>query len=254
MMLDSHTCCHALAHVVPAFLALNGIILLSASVLYMDAYSAYSGTASHGNGEPVYSTFYEEKRTRRNFTVDADAYYYMQTPASYDYSSSQGDKSSEDRITVMFGVIWLGVIVVVLLDLAMRYKCCRLEQSRLKEIETMAMDGVQGWTAGCTPQEECVICLDIFAEGDSCIKLPCGHHFHDKCILECLRKSQEYSTRTCPTCRQTCLLCDFEDHNSCTAKSEAFFDGVTEWTSANLPELYNEHHAVNSHRTDLRLV
>jgi SUMO ligase MMS21 Smc5/6 complex component len=45
--------------------------------------------------------------------------------------------------------------------------------------------------------EICCICLNPQFE-HKCIKTPCGHKFHDKCIKRWLTTS---TTTTCPSCR-----------------------------------------------------
>jgi hypothetical protein len=44
---------------------------------------------------------------------------------------------------------------------------------------------------------DCVICLDPFTEPAGCRKLPCGHHFHDRCLRKWLMQSSQ-----CPHCRR----------------------------------------------------
>lgn len=45
--------------------------------------------------------------------------------------------------------------------------------------------------------EECAVCLDAFRRRSRVARLPCGHHFHDHCIAEWLRKDHR-----CPLCRR----------------------------------------------------
>jgi len=47
-------------------------------------------------------------------------------------------------------------------------------------------------------QPSCVVCMEDFKDGDSCIKLPCSsrHIFHENCIMPWLK-----THNTCPTCR-----------------------------------------------------
>mmetsp|Transcript_22130 Transcript_22130/g.50650 ORF Transcript_22130/g.50650 Transcript_22130/m.50650 type:complete len:376 (-) Transcript_22130:162-1289(-) len=56
--------------------------------------------------------------------------------------------------------------------------------------------------------EDCVICLQALDSG--CVKTPCGHHFHDRCLDQYLltqRQQQVCSrmmkTAKCPLCRQS---------------------------------------------------
>lgn len=70
---------------------------------------------------------------------------------------------------------------------------------------------------------QCAICMDDFKENEQAKRLPCSHHFHEKCISQWLRlvklwlnddetecpHSLSFLTRldeqhgTCPTCRVT---------------------------------------------------
>nr|XP_020163787.1 E3 ubiquitin-protein ligase RING1-like [Aegilops tauschii subsp. strangulata] len=60
-----------------------------------------------------------------------------------------------------------------------------------KEIAGFAQAAV-----GDTREEECVVCLESFKEGDDIRKLPCSHGFHNSCISDWLRVSC-----LCPQCR-----------------------------------------------------
>jgi hypothetical protein len=42
----------------------------------------------------------------------------------------------------------------------------------------------------------CCICLSDISNGEDTVLLPCGHLFHDPCVLEWLNKNN-----TCPICR-----------------------------------------------------
>lgn len=44
----------------------------------------------------------------------------------------------------------------------------------------------------------CSICLEVLDCGDSVIRLPCTHLFHENCITDWLKTS-----KSCPNCRQT---------------------------------------------------
>lgn len=43
----------------------------------------------------------------------------------------------------------------------------------------------------------CTVCQEDFTEGESVMRLPCGHHFHKECATRWL----ESEHNTCPTCR-----------------------------------------------------
>jgi hypothetical protein len=45
-------------------------------------------------------------------------------------------------------------------------------------------------------EETCNVCLEGYVEGQTSIKLDCGHYFHDKCIIQWLKMRN-----TCPVCR-----------------------------------------------------
>lgn len=55
----------------------------------------------------------------------------------------------------------------------------------------------------------CTICLCNFEVGDMASKLPCGHIFHCKCIMQWLQKGRN----TCPLCRHK-LACNPADDES----------------------------------------
>ena len=46
------------------------------------------------------------------------------------------------------------------------------------------------------PDEECSICLREFQNNNN-FEMPCGHNFHDDCILDWFDKK-----KNCPLCRQ----------------------------------------------------
>ena len=45
-------------------------------------------------------------------------------------------------------------------------------------------------------EQTCNVCLENFSEGQISIKLDCGHHFHENCIIHWLKMRN-----TCPVCR-----------------------------------------------------
>lgn len=56
------------------------------------------------------------------------------------------------------------------------------------------------------PSERCVICLELFEDGDRLRLLPCGHSFHMGCIDKWLSGSFSYNdciTSGCPTCKKS---------------------------------------------------
>ncbi|KAF5837924.1 hypothetical protein DUNSADRAFT_3701, partial [Dunaliella salina] len=50
--------------------------------------------------------------------------------------------------------------------------------------------------ARCQEGEPCSVCLSLFGAGEVAVELPCGHDFHEGCILPWLQDHH-----TCPTCR-----------------------------------------------------
>jgi len=46
-------------------------------------------------------------------------------------------------------------------------------------------------------EENCTICMQEFADGDSVRGLPCNHQFHQLCIDQWLN-----SNKTCPVCKE----------------------------------------------------
>eukprot|EP00928_Gymnodinium_smaydae_P081933 TRINITY_DN65363_c0_g1_i1.p1 TRINITY_DN65363_c0_g1~~TRINITY_DN65363_c0_g1_i1.p1 ORF type:complete len:381 (+),score=56.06 TRINITY_DN65363_c0_g1_i1:63-1145(+) len=57
------------------------------------------------------------------------------------------------------------------------------------------------------PRCHCAICRDQFAVNDELRRLPCGHEFHDGCVLTWLQ-----SNNTCPICR--CKMPEAKDGDS----------------------------------------
>ena len=49
----------------------------------------------------------------------------------------------------------------------------------------------------CTEECTCVVCQEDLRVGDLCISLPCGHTFHESCLLHWVRRRN-----SCPTCRR----------------------------------------------------
>eukprot|EP01065_Artemidia_motanka_P018722 TRINITY_DN2205_c0_g1_i2.p2 TRINITY_DN2205_c0_g1~~TRINITY_DN2205_c0_g1_i2.p2 ORF type:complete len:316 (+),score=91.67 TRINITY_DN2205_c0_g1_i2:63-950(+) len=60
-----------------------------------------------------------------------------------------------------------------------------------------AVRGLKRWTAGDSDMEvECVVCQDGLRKGDEAVEMPCGHTFHNDCLMPWLKEHN-----TCPTCR-----------------------------------------------------
>lgn len=49
--------------------------------------------------------------------------------------------------------------------------------------------------------DTCVVCIDAFADGDVVLTLPCGHNFHETCIMPWLREKSSL----CPLCKHSML-------------------------------------------------
>ena len=56
-------------------------------------------------------------------------------------------------------------------------------------------------------EEKCAVCLMKFENGKTCMKLPCTHMYHSRCIKPWLKKNN-----TCPNCRSK-LPTDNRDYN-----------------------------------------
>ncbi|KAB1204184.1 RING-H2 finger protein ATL56 [Morella rubra] len=70
-------------------------------------------------------------------------------------------------------------------------------------------------TNGAVQEEECVVCLDIFRDGQCCRKLAaCGHMFHKRCVDSWLVK-----VAACPICRARVQL-DAEAKGSMVGSEE----------------------------------
>lgn len=66
-------------------------------------------------------------------------------------------------------------------------------ESRINAIPTVTVTAEQA-----RDNLQCAICMDDFKENEQAKRLPCSHHFHEKCISQWLRLHG-----TCPTCRVT---------------------------------------------------
>ncbi|KAG4197755.1 hypothetical protein ERO13_A05G044450v2 [Gossypium hirsutum] len=51
------------------------------------------------------------------------------------------------------------------------------------------------WDSMTKREDECVICLDEFVKGEEVASMPCGHGYHDGCIVKWLETSH-----LCPLC------------------------------------------------------
>eukprot|EP01065_Artemidia_motanka_P018724 TRINITY_DN2205_c0_g1_i7.p1 TRINITY_DN2205_c0_g1~~TRINITY_DN2205_c0_g1_i7.p1 ORF type:complete len:281 (+),score=96.09 TRINITY_DN2205_c0_g1_i7:63-845(+) len=60
-----------------------------------------------------------------------------------------------------------------------------------------AVRGLKRWTAeGSDMEIDCVVCQDSVRKGDEAVEMPCGHTFHNDCLMPWLKEHN-----TCPTCR-----------------------------------------------------
>jgi len=65
----------------------------------------------------------------------------------------------------------------------------------------------RGTDASHSEEEECALCMDIFAPSDEVRVLPCGHHFHLPCIDRWFTEGQAGKLiRTCPLCAESALV------------------------------------------------
>ncbi|CAM9447670.1 unnamed protein product [Hapterophycus canaliculatus] len=46
-------------------------------------------------------------------------------------------------------------------------------------------------------EKDCIVCQELFAVGATLVRLPCGHLYHEACLLKWLKISN-----TCPYCRR----------------------------------------------------
>lgn len=72
----------------------------------------------------------------------------------------------------------------------------------------------------------CAICSDLFEEISSIVSLPCGHTFHDFCLLQWLGQS-----KTCPSCRK---------HVTTKNMCRLFFEAVNGTEEVNPNKLQND--------------
>ena len=79
------------------------------------------------------------------------------------------------------------------------------EQEHLHTLERARIAAVRElptykW-AGGADNEECVMCLDPFADGETIKRLPCNHLFHAECIDRWLVRGMAHQKRACPLCK-----------------------------------------------------
>lgn len=88
-----------------------------------------------------------------------------------------------------------------------------IEKRRLEEIDQLVETSTFEWGDDLQiDNATCVCCLDDFQEGEGCLKLPCGHHFHKECIVSWMHTTVNQA-RKCPLCKQKCLTHDFDDRD-----------------------------------------
>lgn len=72
------------------------------------------------------------------------------------------------------------------------YALKALPALRLSEAEAASREGLED----ADPRRSCAVCREGFAPGNILRSLPCGHEFHDSCIVPWLE-----NCNTCPICR-----------------------------------------------------
>lgn len=67
----------------------------------------------------------------------------------------------------------------------------------IAQVEQFTWDSAQADAPGTRSQEQCMVCLAEFSNGEDVRRLPpCGHVFHSSCIVEWLRRCTD-----CPICK-----------------------------------------------------
>jgi len=66
--------------------------------------------------------------------------------------------------------------------------------------------------------KECSVCKCTYQKGDGCTELPCGHYYHNDCILPWLERSN-----SCPLCRYE-LPTDDQDYEQRRTRNSNNFD------------------------------
>mmetsp|Transcript_46230 Transcript_46230/g.119146 ORF Transcript_46230/g.119146 Transcript_46230/m.119146 type:complete len:394 (-) Transcript_46230:47-1228(-) len=59
--------------------------------------------------------------------------------------------------------------------------------------------GGHGGSAQDEEDEECPVCFEVYGKGDHLKLLPCGHYFHEDCLIKWFKNEV-----TCPLCRYNC--------------------------------------------------
>mmetsp|Transcript_29407 Transcript_29407/g.75837 ORF Transcript_29407/g.75837 Transcript_29407/m.75837 type:complete len:262 (-) Transcript_29407:158-943(-) len=178
-----------------------------------------------------------DETSTRNDAIGSYAYGGFQGGLGLGWASVPPPTGPEYLNTLYFALISIAGLVIIV-DTVWRTRGLRsLEVKRIEEINTMSQSATQPWT-DALPQTECVICIENFEEGAPCLKLPCGHHFHATCIVDYLHRGQEMQARTCPTCRQTCLLCDFDEPDTTDCAEDACMRAFDVMTRLPLVHVY----------------
>ncbi|KAG2320675.1 hypothetical protein Bca52824_013888 [Brassica carinata] len=115
-----------------------------------------------------------------------------------------------------------------------------------------AIEALETFEAGSTSTEEgermavlCAVCEDAMVMGEIGKKLPCGHCYHDNCILPWLE-----TTNSCPVCRFQLRTDDlhYERKRAREEPTLTAFAGVSSSSSISGREENNDHHVVGTRR------
>ena len=84
------------------------------------------------------------------------------------------------------GFMSIPVLMVSNSDGLLLQKLIETNSKHTKDLSIRCMD----------PSKDCIICHEVFEQGEVVLKLPCAHTYHDECVMAWLQ-----DRHTCPMCR-----------------------------------------------------
>ncbi|CAD8140966.1 unnamed protein product [Paramecium pentaurelia] len=152
--------------------------------------------------EYIYQVKLKRQGNQLDSVVIVGLYNFNQTSEAEINLSLDSIIASDDTfpiwgILVIIGVIVLAILIIIYLAIQFR------RQLKVLSLETpeIGLEMLDKYMPSKTVQSSmlndfCCICLVNYEENDIIRETPCGHTFHDKCIIEWFKKN-----KSCPYCR-----------------------------------------------------